>query len=269
MRQDLYEDLYSKENSHWWHVGKRSIVYGLLNRYLPGNGSKDGRMALDLGCGTGQNLEHLEEYATATGTDYFEEALRFCRERGHTMLARADAVDLPFADRTFDIATALDVIEHLDDDYAALKEMWRVMRPGGILIVSVPAYRFLWTYWDDILGHRRRYTTQMLREVSRRAGFRVRKVSYSNALTLAPAMVVRVSKSLMYKAAARQGKPRNPETDFVTLPAPINTALIKYYRLESRVLKRGRLPFGLSVVAVLQRPPDRAGGEAKVTRNGR
>src|SRR5689334_11323141 len=106
MRQDLYEDLYSKEHNHWWHVGKRSIVYGLLNRYLLDKANKDGRMALDLGCGTGLNLEHLEHYATATGTDYFEEALRFCRQRGHSMLARADAVNLPFADATFQIATA-------------------------------------------------------------------------------------------------------------------------------------------------------------------
>jgi SAM-dependent methyltransferase len=267
MRHDLYEDLYSKEHSHWWHVGKRSIVYGLLGQYLPRPESKDGRLALDLGCGTGQNLEHLERYGVATGTDYFEEALQFCRERGHTMLARADAVDLPFPDGTFDVATALDVIEHLDDDYAALKEMWRVMKPGGLLVVSVPAYRFLWTYWDDILGHRRRYTTRMLRQVATRAGFRVRRLSYSNALTLAPAMAVRVAKSVIYKAAARRGNPRNPKTDFMTLPRPINNALINYYKLETGLLKRGRLPFGLSVVAVLQRPRETPNGnyELRIT----
>jgi SAM-dependent methyltransferase len=254
MRHDLYEDLYSKEHSHWWHVGKRSIVYGLLGQYLPTQENKDGRLALVLGCGTGQNLELRERYGVATGTEFVEEALQFCRERGHTMLARADAVDLPFPDRTFDVATALDVIEHLDDDYAALTEMWRVMKPGGLLVVSVPAYRFLWTYWDDILGHRRRYTTTMLRRVATRAGFRVRRLSYSNALTLAPAMAVRVVKSVIYKAGARRGIPRNPKTDFMTLPRPINNALINYYKLETRLLKRGGLPFGLSVVAVLQRP---------------
>jgi SAM-dependent methyltransferase len=256
MREDLYEDLYTKEHTHWWHVGKRTIVYSLLNRYLPRAGSKESRQALDLGCGTGLNLDHLEHYARATGTDYFEEALQFCKARGHTMLCQADAVDLPFPGCTFDIATALDVIEHLDDDYAALKELWRIMKPGGILIVSVPAYRFLWTYWDDILGHRRRYTTRTLRDVAKRAGFRVRKVSYSNVLTLAPAMAVRISKSILYRAAARQGNPRNPETDFMTLPKPINSALIRYYKLEAKLLKRADLPFGLSVVGVLQKPRD-------------
>jgi SAM-dependent methyltransferase len=260
MREDLYRDLYSKEHTHWWHIGKRKIVYSLLNRYLPREGSKHTRRALDMGCGTGLNLEHLERYAHATGTDYFEEALRFCRERGHELLSKADAVALPFPDCTFDIVTSLDVIEHLDDDYAALKELLRVMKPGGLLVVSVPAYKFLWTYWDDILGHRRRYTTGMLRDVARQAGFRVRKVSYSNMLTLVPAMLVRLAKSLLYSAAARNGKPRNPKTDFMSLPRPVNGALVGYYRLEARILRKSVLPFGLSVVAVLQKPgEDRRG----------
>ena len=218
MRQDLYEDLYTKEHNHWWHVGKRTIVYGLLNRYLPRQAGKDGRQALDLGCGTGLNLEHLEHYARATGTDYFEEALYFCRARGHTMLCKADAADLPFHDCSFDIATALDVIEHLDDDYIALTELWRVLKPGGILIVSVPAYRFLWTYWDDILGHRRRYTTATLREVAKKAGFRVRKVSYSNALTLAPAMAVRVSKSAHLQSRRPTGQAAQSQNRFHDTP---------------------------------------------------
>ncbi len=261
MRQDLYKDLYTKEQVHWWHVGKRSIVYGLLNRYLPPHGSKAERQALDLGCGTGKNLERLEQYARATGTDYYEEALRFCLERGHTMLCKADAIDLPFADNTFDITTALDVIEHLDDDYAALKELYRVMKPGGLLIVSVPAYAILWTYWDDILGHRRRYTTAMMRQVATRAGFRVRKLSYSNALTLAPAMIVRLAKSVLYKTSQRRGQEGSAKTDFITLPKPLNSALIGYYKLETNLLRRGTLPFGLSVVAVLQRPFDRPKGQ--------
>lgn len=253
MREDLYKDLYDKEHTHWWHIGKRSIEFGLLRRYLP-KGRRADRRALDLGCGTGLNLEQMSRYAVATGTDYFEEALSFCRARGHKLLCKADAAVLPFKDGYFDIATALDVIEHLDDDLVALKELYRVMKPGGLLIVSVPAYKFLWTYWDDILGHRRRYTTGMLREVMERAGFNVRKLSYSNMLILVPVVIVRMGKSLLYKTAERSGKPRNPETDFVNLPKPLNSALIAYYRMETRLLQRARLPFGLSVVCVAQRP---------------
>ena len=256
MREDLYKDLYDKEHTHWWHIGKRRIVYSLLRRYMP-KGRPQDRRALDLGCGTGLNLEHLERYAQATGTDYFEEALDFCRERGHTRLCKADAAYLPFPGRHFDVATALDVIEHLDDDLAALSELYRVMKPGGILIVSVPAYRFLWTYWDDILGHRRRYTTRMLGDVAREAGFTLLKLSYSNALTLVPAIMVRFAKSLLYRASERRGNPRDPQTDFMTLPGPLNGALVGYYGLEARLLRRAGLPFGLSVVCVAQRPLDK------------
>ena len=253
MRQDLYYDLYVKEQDYWWHVGKRAIVYSLLNRYLPRNKSKQERRALDLGCGTGLNLDHLSDYAQPVGTDFSEEALHFCLERGHNLLCKADAAELPFPDKQFDIITALDVIEHLDDDLDALTELRRVLRPGGLLIISVPAYPALWTYWDDILGHRRRYTTGAMREVVSRSGLRVRKVSYSNAIILPPVVLVRILKSMRQKAAEARSESKDPETDFMPVPGFVNKLLIVYYRMEARLLKRYRLPFGLSVVCVAQR----------------
>lgn len=256
MRQDLYYDLYSKEHNYWWHVGKRSIVYGALNRYLPPGKGRSDRNALDLGCGTGMNLDHLGRYATAYGTDYFEEALHFCRERGHTLLAQADAAALPFASEQFDIITALDVLEHLDDDLAALRELKRVSRPGGLMIISVPAYRLLWTYWDDILGHRRRYTVGSLRTAVQQAGLEVRKISYSNTLTLFPATAVRLLKSVRHKSAETRRAGYEPESDFMPVPAWLNRLLILYYRLEARLLRKYGLPFGLSVICVAQRCPE-------------
>jgi SAM-dependent methyltransferase len=255
MRHDLYRDLYVKELDYWWHVGKRAIVYSLLRRYLA-PGAAGSRMALDLGCGAGLNLDHLAEYAVPVGTDFSEEALRFCLERGHTRLCKADAAELPFRDRQFDIITALDVIEHLDDDVVALAELRRTLKPGGLLIVSVPAYPALWSYWDDILGHRRRYTTTTMRRAATTAGLIVRKVSYSNALILAPSAGVRVLKTLQLRAANGAGEGSDPETDFMPVPGWVNRALIKYYMWEAGTLARGRLPFGLSVVCVAQRPAE-------------
>lgn len=253
MREDLYKDLYDKESTHWWHIGKRKIVYTLLRRYLSPGRHQD-RRALDLGCGTGLNLEHLQRYAQVTGTDYYEEALDFCLARGYRDLCKADAAFLPFKEQYFDIVTALDVIEHLDDDLTALQELYRVVRPGGLLIVSVPAYKFLWTYWDDILGHRRRYTTRMMGNVARRAGFVPRKLSYSNALILIPTVVVRMIKSLLLKFAKKRGEPGDPASDFIELPGPLNAVLVAYYEMEARLLRLINIPFGLSVICVLQRP---------------
>ena len=252
MRQDLYYDLYVKEQDYWWHVGKRAIVYSLLDKYLP---PADGRQrnALDLGCGTGLNLDHLSRYARPTGTDFSEEALAFCRERGFNSLAKADAAELPFPDNHFDIITALDVIEHLDDDLAALTELKRVLRPGGLLVVSVPAYKALWTYWDDILGHRRRYTVGMMRQSVRKSGLRVRKVSYTNAAILAPVAAIRLLKTLVQKQSQLRNENKDPETDFMPVPGWLNRLLIGYYNWEARFVTRSRLPFGLSVICVAQK----------------
>ncbi len=252
MRHDLYYDLYTKEHDYWWHVGKRLIVYGLLARY--GRRKKvPGQFALDLGCGTGLNLDHLAKLAQPVGTDYYEEALQFCRERGHTLLCKSDAAKLPFGDGSFDIITALDVVEHLDDDAIALAEVKRILRPGGLAIISVPAYPFLWTYWDDILGHRRRYTTGSLRSVVEDAGLEVLKVSYSNLLTLFPATGVRMVKALLHRVAENRSERVMPESDFLPIPGWLNKLLVRYYRLESRLLMRINLPFGLSVVCVARR----------------
>ena len=258
MRHDLYQDLYAKEQDYWWHVGKRLITYGLLERYLSRRAAGAGqRWALDLGCGTGQNLDSLARYATPVGLDSSQAALDFCQTRGHRYLVQA--MSLPFSANTFDIVTALDVIEHVDDDLETLRDLYRVMRPGGLLLISVPAYRQLWSYWDDILGHRRRYTTGMMRGAVTQAGFRVRKVSYSNVAILAPVVVVRAVKGLRHHATQRaytQGfsqEPSIPETDFLVVPGWLNRLMTRYYQAESQLLQRTNLPFGLSVVCVAQK----------------
>ena len=205
------------------------------------------------GAARGCNLDHLAALAQPVGTDFNEEALQFCRERGHKMLCKADAAELPFPDGYFDIVTALDVVEHLDDDVDALLEVKRVLHTGGLAVISVPAYPLLWTYWDDILGHRRRYTTGTMREAVEKAGLEVLKVSYSNVLTLFPATGVRILKVFLHRAAETRREPRVPESDFVPLPHWLNKALIQYYRLEARALRKVNLPFGLSVVCVARK----------------
>jgi SAM-dependent methyltransferase len=267
MRQDLYHDLYVKEQDYWWHSGKRAIVYTLLERYLPRARDRHSSKALDLGCGTGLNLDHLARYACPVGTDYSEEALRFCRERGHKLLCKADAGSLPFADSQFDIITALDVIEHLDDDHAAFHEIRRVLVPGGLLLVSVPAFPVLWTYWDDILGHRRRYTAANLSKALQHAGLTVRKVSYSNALILAPVIAVRAMKTILHRTTEARNGSHDPSTDFLPVPRWLNRVLARYYRGEARFLARWGLPLGLSVICVAQRPEAEIGAQGSIEKD--
>jgi len=175
------------------------------------------------------------------------------------------ALDLPFAHDSFDIVTALDVIEHVDDDLTTLRDLYRVMRPGGLLLISVPAYMQLWSYWDDILGHRRRYTGSTLRLVVETAGFRVRKVSHSNAAILLPAALLRAWKGLRHRAVQRAytrgftREPSTPETDFLPVPRVVNRLMTAYYRGESRLIRRADLPLGLSVICVAQKPGRRGG----------
>ena len=118
---------------------------------------------LDVGCGTGANLEMLSEFGEAEGVDVSAEALDFCRARGLENVKQGEAEHLPYEDESFDLVTGLDVVEHLDDDLAGLKEMRRVLRPDGRALLFVPAFMFLWGVQDDISNHRRRYTIAELK----------------------------------------------------------------------------------------------------------
>src|SRR5260370_39392094 len=142
----------------------------VLNQYLGPNGAH-GRRILDVGCGTGTMLTHLASCGKAAGVDIDEEAIGFCRERGLQDVRLGEAANLPFADGSFDLVTALDVVEHLDDDVGALVEMKRVLRPDGHILVTVPAHRFLWGDQDEVNMHKRRYTAPELRRRLAESGF--------------------------------------------------------------------------------------------------
>ena len=149
--------MYEAEQAQWWYAGQRAIATALLAPALPG---RDGeRRLLDAGCGTGYNLLDLGRLGRATGVDLSAEAIAFCRARG-VRAARASVLALPFADGTFDAVTSFDVIYHawVSDDRAAVRELARVLRPGGALLVRVPALRALWGAHDTEVQSRHRYT---------------------------------------------------------------------------------------------------------------
>jgi SAM-dependent methyltransferase len=242
MEKDFYRAYYALEGSHWWFVGRRRIFLALLEQALAG--LPPPLEVLDFGCGTGAFLEHLERFGTVSAVDGDPDAVRFCHERGRSEVRHVGPAEpLPFADESFDLVTTLDVIEHIEDDVSALRELRRVLRPGGLLLVAVPAFMFLWGDQDEISHHFRRYTAPSLRRSLRAGGFEVAKTSYFNTWLFPPIAVVRVVRRLLRTPDARR-------TDFDVGPRWLNLALAAVFGSEACIVARRRLPFGVSLLAL-------------------
>lgn len=238
--------MYRAEESHWWYAGMRAISFALLDTALP-PGSGGHVRILDAGCGTGANLLYLARRGRACGVDLSPEALRFCRERG-VSVARASLLALPFGDASFDLVTAFDVLYHrcVDDEQRATRELARVLRPGGLLLVREPALRALWGAHDEAVHSRHRYTRPELTSLLVAAGLRLERATYANALLLPLAALRRG----LDRLTGRQG------SDVQALPAPLNWAFRGALGLEARLLRHVSLPLGVSVIALARRPQE-------------
>lgn len=232
MDSELYDRFFDTEDRHWWFVGRRRLVTNLMKRV-----HVRGRI-LDLGCGTGGVLQHLGVFGDAIGLDPAPEAAKYCGRRNVPMVV-GSGMDLPFADASFDAVLALDVIEHVPDDVALLREAQRILRPGGVLVVTVPALPWLWSAHDDVNHHYRRYTLDTLRQSLQHGGFRPRRISYYNAILL-PLAIAR-------KFVNRVGG--SDEHHLEDLPGPLNATLRGILWAEGRVLSRRELPLGASLIA--------------------
>lgn len=253
MQQHTYSIMYEVEGTHWWFAGRRRIIRCFveeackrLEQKTDEHRQKDDERPriLDVGCGTGANLELLAEYGRAEGVDVSPAALAFCRERGLTNVRQGEAEKLPYADGEFDLVTALDVVEHLDDDVAGLREMRRVLRPGGRALLFVPAFMFLWGVQDDVSHHRRRYTLPNLRRVLREAGYEVERATYANLSFFAPILLGRV---LMRATGLKPASENN-----INVPA-LNGVLGRVLGAESTLLRRVNFPFGVSALCLARR----------------
>ena len=191
MQQHTYAIMGRVEDKHWWFVGRRAILESFMRSIVDKLGEpRSGRRVLDVGCGTGANLEMLSQFGNAEGVDVSDDALDFCRRKGLTV-QKGLAETLPYGDESFDITTALDVVEHLDDDIAGLKEMYRVTKRGGYSLIFVPAFMWLWGVQDDISNHRIRYTKKQIVERLEKAGFTVERATYANWTFFAPILAGR------------------------------------------------------------------------------
>ncbi len=202
---------------------------------------------LDAGCGTGRNLLEFGVLGPVQGVEISSEAIEFCAARGIHGITQAPIEEMPFNDGSFELVLATDVIEHLDDDRRALREIWRVAAPGAWLLVTVPAYRWLWGPHDEIYHHVRRYTLRSLRESLLAGGWSPVVWSYFNSLLLPPAAAVRL-------AARVRHSDGDGRLDVNLTPPALNRALLAPMELEAALIKRGvRFPAGVSIGIVCRR----------------
>ena len=242
MEPGEYATMFAVEDRHWWYRGVRTEIERAIRRFAPPAGKW-----LDAGCGTGGLLAGLSSMASGTGIDISPIGLRLARSRGLTRLARASVSSLPFGGEAFTVITSVDVLAHRQVDLAeALREHVRCLRPGGLLILQLPAFDALRGGHDDAVWTRRRYRKAEVAEILRVSGFEVRSIFYRNSL-LFPVAALR-------RLLSRRSPRRAPRSDVSPVAAPINAALYRVLEVDALFRRLGlRIPFGLSVFCVASR----------------
>jgi SAM-dependent methyltransferase len=246
MEKELYSKIYQIEKDHWWYAARRAIIFDwvfrLLEPYPP-------TRILDVGCGTGYNVEYMNAngYPDVHGLDMAPEALSFCLSRGLNKVVAGDLTDLPFANESYEMVTALDILEHLDDDGKGLRELLRILKPGGILILFVPAFQFLWSLQDEVSHHCRRYTVNELGRKIRYTGFEITKISYANSLLFPLVWVGRILlKFLRNRVSIISEADLSPDWS--------NKILERIFATERSLLRRVNFPVGVSILCVCLKP---------------
>lgn len=246
MQAEQIAAMYEFESGHWWFRGKRVLMRRLLGDRL----ARPGLRILDIGCGAGANALELSAYGEVTAADRSLDALAFVRSRGVSRVVAAEAPFLPFRSGAFDLVTAFDVIEHVDDDAGFVAELARVLAPGGALAVHVPAWPSLWSRHDEVLEHKRRYTRRGLAGLLAGCdGLRVERLGWTNFSIFAPTAALRWTRKLL-------GRTEGPD-DLGVVPAPLNAVLLGVGRVEAEVAATVGLPIGLSLAAIATRSPAR------------
>jgi len=243
MQPEVYEKFNEVEGVHWWFKGRRRFLKALLSRYL----RKDKDLTLfEVGSGTGGNLPLLAEFGRVDACEMNDVARSMIETKNIKGVAKVYGGYLPDNLPTtgkYDAVLSLDVIEHVEDDLAGLKALKEHLSDDGTLILTVPAYNWLWSEHDVANHHHRRYTIQAFCNLVEQAGFTIKHASYFNTLLFPLAVIERVSSRLRKQAGEDAG--------LVVTPAkPLNRALLEIFSLESKWAGKMSMPFGLSIAVV-------------------
>ena len=246
MDDALHKELAVMGQRHWWYRARRMIVRAVLQTHLPPNPD---RRLLEVGAGTGSVTMILGEFGVVTAVEPHPAALEACRSVApfaQLFQGGIETLDeLPAVSATpFDVVAAFDVIEHIQDDVAALRRLRPLIADGGRLVLTVPALEVLWGAHDDVNGHFRRYSRSQLIRHLRLAGYQIEYVSYFSTFLLPAVAAVRIGRRVF-----REPTP-DPHSDFKLGPKPVNDVLTWLFSIEARIVGRRPLPIGSSLVAV-------------------
>jgi SAM-dependent methyltransferase len=230
------------EDRHWWYQGRRRVLEQAIARL----GLPTQARILDAGCGSGRNMVDLAHHGIVTGVELSSTSVQLARERNSGEVLEGSVMDMPLDDHSFDLTVSLDVIEHLEDYVGALQELRRVTKPGGALLVTVPAYQWLWSGHDEVNHHHRRYNRRTLLAAAREGGWQLESSTHFNFLLLPVAILLR---------GLERFKPSTTKSslDLWVPPTPLNWVLRQPLNLEAGVIGRGgSIPAGLSLLAVFR-----------------
>ncbi|MBR8838903.1 MAG: class I SAM-dependent methyltransferase [Stigonema ocellatum SAG 48.90 = DSM 106950] len=244
MEKDFYLQYSAVEDKHWWFVGRRQILDQVIRKLRLPTDSK----ILEAGCGTGGNLRMLAHHGNLSAMELDETACQLANERQVIQVQLGSLPDnIPFTDE-YDLIVMLDILEHIDDDLAALVALHSRLKPGGWLLITVPAYQFLWSRHDDINHHKRRYVLKGLKQVVSKAGYAVRYGGYFNSFLFPMVAGVRYLQKLL------QIDSSSGSSDDLALPSkPVNQFLSFLFASERHLIDRFSLPFGVSVLLLAQK----------------
>ncbi len=234
------------ESYYWWWVGRRAVIASVMAKHFGGRSDLN---MLDWGCGPGGNFPVLAPYGSLLGVDASPEALRFCREAGHANVRPAGTVAefmTAYPERNYDLITVFDVVEHIEGDVQFLRELQQLLKPGGHLLITVPAYQFLWSELDVAVSHVRRYTRGRITRALRTAGYSVQRASYFITIMAPLIIAFRLLGHLT-------GRSKKKQFSFVEFPSSVNRLFINTIRLEAKLLRWFNLPFGTSLIVLAQR----------------
>lgn len=244
MKKEEYRRMFELEENSWWYLGMRKISESLLNSIIK---SFNTLKILDAGCGTGGMMLFLKNFGSVFGIDISQQALKFCRKRGLKEAKQASIEKIPFENESFNLVTSFDVLYHqwVKDDLLVLKEFYRVLKPGGYLLLRVPAYSWLRGRHDEVVATRHRYSKNELAQKLRISGFKILRSTYANTILFPIVLLKRTSERFL---------PVSKTSDIKPLPKIANILLTKILYLEATIISKFDLPFGLSLFVLAQKP---------------